>query len=100
MIEEIRRITIMLMIISIVCFALNLAACATQIPIAQRQETPAVPTTLLQPCESLETITGARLVDIVDTVLNNYHAYYNCADKVQAWQDWYSNINKKVSYDE
>jgi len=79
-------------IIYICLLAINLVSCANQIPVAQRQVIPEVPTILLQQCEPLEQVVGTRLVDIVDTVLNNYHQYDMCADTVQAWQYWYNNI--------
>jgi hypothetical protein len=41
-------------------------------------------------CPDLQKLNdGAKLSDVANTVTVNYGTYYECAVKVDAWQEWY-----------
>ena len=42
------------------------------------------------PCPELKTLKTDPTISDISTVLNqNYHAYYECAVKVDSWNAWY-----------
>ena len=67
-----------------------LTGCATVVPVTQTwPEPPGQLST--QPCSPLQKLPDApKLSDVNKTVANNYTSYYECATKLEAWQDWYS----------
>lgn len=67
-----------------------LTGCATVVPVTQTwPEPPGQLST--QPCPPLQKLPDApKLSDVAKTVANNYTSYYECATKLEAWQDWYS----------
>jgi hypothetical protein len=69
--------------------ALVLAACSTPVPVSQRF--PDVPKALVERCESLKKIEGDRvaITEMLKVVVQNYGMYYECAAKVDGWNDWY-----------
>ena len=69
--------------------ALVLAACSTPVPVSQRF--PDVPKALVERCESLRKIEGDRvaITEMLKVVVQNYGMYYECAAKVDGWNDWY-----------
>ena len=74
---------------SILGLALVLAACSTPVPVSQRF--PDVPKALVERCESLRKIEGDRvaITEMLQVVVQNYGMYYECAAKVDGWNDWY-----------
>ena len=74
---------------SILGLALVLAACSTPVPVSQRF--PDVPKALVERCESLRKIEGDRvaITEMLKVVVQNYGMYYECAAKVDGWNDWY-----------
>ena len=68
---------------------LFLAGCSTPIPV--KQKFPDVPKALVERCESLRKIEGDRvaITEMLKTVVANYGMYYECAAKVDGWNDWY-----------
>ena len=74
---------------SILGIALVLAACSTPVPVSQRF--PDVPKALVERCESLRKIEGDRvaITEMLKVVVQNYGMYYECAAKVDGWNDWY-----------
>jgi uncharacterized lipoprotein YmbA len=74
---------------SILGLALVLAACSTPVPISQRF--PDVPKALVERCESLRKIEGDKvaITEMLKVVVQNYGMYYECAAKVDGWNDWY-----------
>jgi hypothetical protein len=70
---------------------LLLSACATT-PIPVERKFPSYPKALSEKCEPLKLIEPTDKVPITDmlkTVVENYVIYYNCATKVEGWQEWY-----------
>jgi hypothetical protein len=72
----------------VLSLALVLAACST-IPV--KQKFPEVPKALVERCESLKKIEGDRvaITEMLKVVVQNYGMYYECAAKVDGWNDWY-----------
>jgi hypothetical protein len=75
---------------------LLLSACATT-PVPVERKFPPYPSALLEKCEPLKTIEPTDKVAITDmlkVVVENYVRYYNCATKVEGWQEWYTEQKK------
>ena len=72
----------------VLSLALVLAACSTA-PV--KQKFPEVPKALVERCESLKKIEGDRvaITEMLKVVVQNYGMYYECAAKVDGWNDWY-----------
>ena len=68
---------------------LVLAACSTPVPV--KQKFPEVPKALVERCESLRKVEGDRvaITEMLKVVVQNYGMYYECAAKVDGWNDWY-----------
>ena len=75
--------------------AVLLSACSTPVPV--KQKFPEVPKALVERCESLKKIEGDRvaITEMLKVVVQNYGMYYECAAKVDGWQEWY-NDQKKI----
>lgn len=73
-------------ILSLVVF---LSACSTPVPV--KQKFPEVPKSLVERCESLKKVEGDRvaITEMLKVVVQNYGMYYECAAKVDGWNDWY-----------
>ena len=73
----------------VLSLALVLAACST--PVSVKQKFPEVPKSLVERCESLKKIEGDRvaITEMLKVVVQNYGMYYECAAKVDGWNDWY-----------
>lgn len=69
--------------------AVFLTACSTPVPITQKF--PEVPRSLVERCESLKKIEGDKvaITEMLKVVVQNYGMYYECAAKVDGWNDWY-----------
>ena len=72
----------------VLSLALVLAACSTA-PV--KQKFPEVPKALVERCESLKKIEGdsVAITEMLKVVVQNYGMYYECAAKVDGWNDWY-----------
>ena len=72
----------------ILSLAILLSACTTA-PV--KQKFPEVPKALVERCESLKKIEGDRvaITEMLRVVVQNYGMYYECAAKVDGWNDWY-----------
>jgi hypothetical protein len=72
----------------VLSLALVLAACSTA-PV--KQKFPEVPKALVERCESLKKVEGDRvaITEMLKVVVQNYGMYYECAAKVDGWNDWY-----------
>jgi hypothetical protein len=66
-----------------------LTACSTPVPV--KQKFPEVPKALVERCESLKKIEGDKvaITEMLKVVVQNYGMYYECAAKVDGWNDWY-----------
>ena len=75
---------------SILGLALVLAAWSTPVPVSQRF--PDVPKALVERCDSLRKIEGDKvaITEMLKVVVQNYGMYYECAAKVDGWNDWYT----------
>lgn len=68
---------------------LMLTACATSVPVTAKF--PEAPTIGQSPCPQLKTLADtAKLSDIANTVTMNYSTYYECAVRVDTWNEWYA----------
>ena len=72
----------------VLSLALVLTACSTA-PV--KQKFPEVPKALVERCESLKKIEGdsVAITEMLKVVVQNYSMYYECAAKVDGWNDWY-----------
>ena len=68
---------------------LFLSGCSTPVPVSQKF--PDVPKALVERCESLKKVEGDRvaITEMLKVVVTNYGMYYECAAKVDGWNDWY-----------
>jgi hypothetical protein len=73
----------------ILSLAVFLTACSTPVPVSQKF--PEVPKALIEKCESLKKVEGDRvaITEMLKVVVANYGMYYECAAKVDGWNDWY-----------
>jgi hypothetical protein len=68
---------------------LLLTGCATVVPVTQTW--PDAPGQLaMEPCPALQKLPNSpQLSDVAKVIASNYTQYYECAVKLEAWQDWY-----------
>ena len=73
----------------ILSLAVFLSACSTPVPV--KQKFPDVPKALVERCENLKKIEGDKvaITEMLKVVVQNYGMYYECAAKVDGWNDWY-----------
>lgn len=70
-----------------------LAGCSTVVPVTAKFPEPPKATTS---CPQLDAITNdVKLSGLTDTVTRNYSTYYECAVKVDKWNEWYE-IQKRI----
>lgn len=80
---------------TIVLLSVLLTGCATLFPMPA--EFPDSPPELMKKCEDLkkvETNDPVSITDLLKVVVTNYSLYYQCANKVEGWQDWYNKQKK------
>ena len=72
-----------------------LAGCATSVPV--KQKFPEVPKSLVEKCQNLKKVEGdpVAITELLRVIVENYGMYYECAAKVDSWQDWY-NEQKRI----
>ena len=71
---------------------LLLAGCTT-VPVTQKF--PEAPEVLQQFCKPLEQASiSATVSEFAKVVVHNYTEYYQCANIVDGWQEWYKNQKK------
>lgn len=72
-----------------------LQACTTTVPVSAKF--PDGPGSIAtQPCPTLQRLSqDPTLSEVSKTVTINYTTYYECAVKVDAWNDWYK-IQKNI----
>ena len=82
--------------IIVLVFAALLAGCAAPTPV-KRNFPDAVPA-LQEKCPELSTVgnTGKEvpITELLKTVVKNYGSYYECANKVDGWNEWYDTQRK------
>lgn len=81
-----------------VAITLLLTACATAVPVTMKFPPPPgeLVTTACPPLQKLTT--PVTLSELSRNITTNYTAYYECAIRVNAWQEWYE-IHKKIFED-
>ena len=81
-----------------VLFCLSLLAGCTifQQPVPIKPAFPAVAPELMKKCEELKTVVGEKVLitDLLKTVVENYTLYYECSNRVDGWQEWYTEQKK------
>ena len=77
-----------------IILAFLMTGCSTTVPVTVRF--PNVPELILEKCAPLKTIEGEKVtvVDFTKTVVQNYTTYYECAEKNNAWIEWYQEQKK------
>ena len=75
--------------LAILAAAILLTGCSTVVPV--KQKFPEPPGQLVrEPCPQLQQLApDAKLSDVAKTVTVNYTTYYQCAVKLDAWNQWY-----------
>ena len=73
---------------------LLLTGCSTTVPVVAKF--PEAPPSLKASCPGLKKIEGdtVSIVDLHKTVVENYTQYYECAAKVESWNEWYTKQKK------
>ena len=89
------RLPSILALFLILLFLVIAAGCSTPVPV--KQKFPEVPQALVEKCENLKKVEGDRvaITEMLKVVVQNYGMYYECAAKVDGWQDWY-NEQKRI----
>jgi hypothetical protein len=62
-----------------------------------KQKFPTAPQILLEGCPQLIELSEDKndIKNLMSVVITNYGSYYQCAEKVQGWQEWYKE-NQKI----
>ena len=78
--------------------AVILAGCSTPTPV--KRSFPDVVADLKEKCPTLQTVDGKEvsITDMLKTIVKNYGTYYECSNKVDGWNEWYTK-QKKVFED-
>lgn len=89
-------------IVSIVLLSAFLSGCSILVPV--KQKFPEAVPELKEKCPELLQLQGTQIsiTDMLKTVVQNYNTYYQCANKVEGWNEWYDKqkeifdkVNKK-----
>lgn len=76
----------------ILILVLGLAGC-TSVPVSPKW--PDIPVSLGKPCAPLKlTPSTEKLSVVLDTVVDNYALYHECALRVEGWNEWYTEQKK------
>lgn len=77
--------------LSIIVAALFLAGCSTAPVVMKFPERPADS----EACQQLDKVPDQpKISDLTTSVVKNYGAYYECAVKVDTWNEWYEKQKK------
>lgn len=68
----------------------SLTGCSTLVPV--KQKFPEAVPELQKECPELLQIQGDKvsITDMLKTIVQNYNTYYQCANKVEGWNEWYN----------
>ena len=85
-----RRVSTLVTVAIIALFMLAMCAgCSTSVPVTAKFPEPPGKGAVTA-CPTLQKLNAdAKLSDVANTVTINYSTYYECAVKVDAWQEWY-----------
>jgi len=71
-----------------------ISGCSTVVPVTAKF--PEAPTKLQVKCPQLEKLKDeSKLSEVSKTITMNYSTYYECAVKVDSWNEWYQ-VNKLI----
>lgn len=86
-------VTFIMFAIIVIGLTSCIAGCSTVVPVtAKFPEQPKY----TNACPQLQKLdNGAKLSDVSNTVNINYSTYYECAVKVDSWNEWYE-IQKRI----
>lgn len=92
--EQGRRSTLITVGIILMSVLAMCSGCSTVVPVTARFPEP--PRLAQGTCPQLQTVKeGVKLSELTATVTMNYSTYYECAVRVDQWQEWYG-IQKKI----
>ena len=78
----------------VIMFVLAITGCSTAVPVVAKF--PDAPRMGLGTCPQLQTVPDdVKLSGLTSTVTTNYSTYYECAVKVDQWNEWYG-IQKRI----
>lgn len=77
-----------------ILISILLTGCSTTVPVAAKFPEAPLPA---EKCPELTKIEGdtISIVDLHKIVVENYTKYYECATKVEGWNEWYT-MQKKI----
>lgn len=78
----------------VVVVAFALAGCVAT-PV--KRTFPDAPPELKKQCEDLQMISSTNplaITELLKVVIQNYTLYYQCANRVEGWQEWYDTQKK------
>lgn len=92
--EQGHRSTLITMGIIVMFVLAMCSGCSTVVPVTAKFPEP--PRLGLGTCPQLQTVPdGVKLSELTNTVIVNYGTYYECAVRVDQWNEWY-NIQKRI----
>lgn len=72
---------------------LALTGCSTVVPVVAKF--PEAPKELTAPCSKLKPAAEKpELSELTKTIVNNYAEYHLCANRVDGWNEWYTEQKK------
>lgn len=78
--------------LSAILIAIALSGCATSVPVTAKFPDKPANTTA---CPALESASdNIKLSELTGIVAKNYSTYYECAVKVDTWNEWYETQKK------
>ena len=78
----------------VIMLVLAITGCSTVVPVTAKF--PDAPRLGLGTCPQLQTVPDdVKLSGLTSTVTGNYSTYYECAVKVDQWNEWYE-IQKRI----
>jgi starvation-inducible outer membrane lipoprotein len=77
-------------------FVFSLSGCLSIIPTPVKRTFPDPVPALMEQCPDLQQIVGdnVSIADLLKVIINNYNLYYQCANKVDGWKEWYEEQKK------
>ena len=85
----------LVLVLALILICVSLTACGTTaLVVAKFPDEPGK--AAMESCPQLTTVeNGVKLSELTGTVTKNYSTYYECAVKVDTWQEWYQ-VQKKI----
>jgi len=84
----------LIIFVIVIMLVLAITGCSTVVPVSAKF--PDAPKLGLGTCPQLQTVPDdVKLSGLTSTVTSNYSTYYECAVKVDQWNEWYA-IQKRI----